>query len=116
PALPLEGPAHGQPAVHRHGVDLEGALVGRREGERLAVRRDRGTGLLRRMGGQPRGGPSPAVHPPEVPLGGEDDGVPMDGGKPVIAERLLGAQGTGEQQEDERENPSYHWETSGRGW
>ena len=62
------------------------------------------------MGGQPRRHPAPAVHPPEVPLGGEDDGVAVDGGIAVVAERLLGAQGAGEQQEDENQNSSCHWE------
>ena len=70
-----------------------------------------GVGLLTRMGGQPLGDPAGCVHPPEVALGREDDGLPVDGRVTIIpGGRFRGDRAEGEENQCEGEEWSPHGE------
>src|SRR6185312_9887849 len=55
------------------------------EDDRLAVRRNHGIALGSGVGGQPVSATALYADRPEVPLGGEDDRIAVDGGRRVVA-------------------------------
>ena len=106
-----KSPALGKPAAQRHRVQVPRALVAGQEGQLPAVRRDRGQALRRGMRGQALGHTAACRDLPQVTLGDEHQGLPVERRLAVVT---LGAFGddprrTAEQTpHDKTENRSTH--------